>query len=203
MEGRTLAIAAFNTKLDDDFNIATSDPVEREKIRLAMEETAARIEADMDPVAAAARMDTDEVVGLSELRDYLERLVEAAWQTPRHCRNPRIWSLHDLSVLASGGRAAAAVEKAQSVERKNELREGCVAVTVATEGTFWRRASPKDAAFVEVGATVGEGDTIGLMEVMKTFAVVKAGVSGVIEAFAVEDGGSVEARAVVAWVRVG
>ena len=32
MEGRTLAIAAFNTKLDDEFEIATQDPAERAKI---------------------------------------------------------------------------------------------------------------------------------------------------------------------------
>src|SRR5688572_6690936 len=32
MEGRTLAIATYNTKLDDNFQIETSDPVERKKI---------------------------------------------------------------------------------------------------------------------------------------------------------------------------
>jgi len=102
MEGRTLAIAAFNSKLDDDFEIETDDPAERAAIEQGMATTAARIETDMDPVAAAARMDTDEVVPLSRLRSWLEVLVEAAWQSAgsRRTKNPRIWSLHDLEVLA-------------------------------------------------------------------------------------------------------
>ncbi|MFK7928520.1 MAG: acyl-CoA carboxylase subunit beta [Myxococcota bacterium] len=101
MEGRTLAIATYNSKLDDNFEIATEDPEERAAIEAGMAKTAARIEADMDPVAAAARMDTDEVVPLAELRDWLVCLVEAAWQASgyRRTKNPRIWSVHDLEVL--------------------------------------------------------------------------------------------------------
>jgi len=102
MEGRTLAIATYNSKLDDDFEIATDDPEERAAIEQGMAKTAARIEADMDPIAAAARMDTDEVVPLGRLRAWLECLVEASWQSAgvRRTKNPRIWSLHDLEVLA-------------------------------------------------------------------------------------------------------
>jgi acetyl-CoA carboxylase carboxyltransferase component len=101
MEGRTLAIATYNSKLDDDFEIATDDPEERAAIEAGMAKTASRIEADMDPVAAAARMDTDEVVPLGELRPWLECLVACAWQSTgyRRTKNPRIWGLHDLEVL--------------------------------------------------------------------------------------------------------
>jgi 3-methylcrotonyl-CoA carboxylase beta subunit len=101
MDGRTLAIATYNSKLDDDFEIATTDPVERAEIEEGMRKTAARIEGDMDPVAAAARMDTDEIVALAELRDWLACLVECAWQNTgsRRTKNPRIWSMHDLEVL--------------------------------------------------------------------------------------------------------
>ena len=101
MEGRTLAIAAYNSKLDDDFEIATDDPAERAAIEEGMTQTAARIEGDMDPVAAASRMDTDEVVPLGRLRPWLECLAESAWQSIgyRRTKNPRIWSLHDLEVL--------------------------------------------------------------------------------------------------------
>lgn len=101
MEGRTLAIATYNSKLDDDFEIATDDPEERAAIEAGMAEVASRIEADMDPVQAASRMDTDEIVPVSELRDWLVCLVESAWQATGHRRtkNPRIWGLHDLEVL--------------------------------------------------------------------------------------------------------
>ena len=104
MEGRTLAIAAFNTKLDDDFEIATSDPEERRQIEEGMRATEERIEGDMDPYKSAAQMDTDEIVSPGELRDWLCCLVEASYQAQgaRRIKNPRIWSLHDLQVLVEG-----------------------------------------------------------------------------------------------------
>jgi len=106
MEGRTLAIAAFNTRLDDDFEIVATDPAERAKISADMRETEARIERDMDPFVAAQKLDTDEIVELGELRDYLAVLVEMAYQSTgyRRIKNPRIWSMHDLRVLVGGGR---------------------------------------------------------------------------------------------------
>ena len=102
MEGRTLAIATYNSKLDANFEIATDDPQERREIEEGMARTAARIEEDMDPVAAAARMDADEVVPPREIRAWLEVLVSASYQSSgyRRVKNPRIWSLHDLEVLS-------------------------------------------------------------------------------------------------------
>jgi len=101
MEGKTLAIGAFNTKLDDNFQIATKDPKERAEIEKGMNELASRIEKDMDPIKAAAQMDVDELIKLEELRSYLEILIEASYQSQgtRRIKNPRIWSLHDLQIL--------------------------------------------------------------------------------------------------------
>lgn len=106
MEGRTLAIAAYNTKLDDDFQIMATDPAERAKIEAGMRDTEARIERDMDPFVAARQMDTDEIVELGELRAYLGALVEMSYQNTgyRRIKNPRIWSMHDLRVLVGGPR---------------------------------------------------------------------------------------------------
>lgn len=104
MEGRTLAIATYNTKLDDDFEIVATDPDKRQQIEQGMKSVEARIEQDMDPYLAARQMDTDEVVALHELRDWLRVLVEASYQTIgyRRVKNSRIWSLHDLHVLTGG-----------------------------------------------------------------------------------------------------
>ena len=106
MEGRTLAIAAYNTKLDDDFQIMTTDPAERAKIEAGMRDTEARIERDMDPFVSARQMDTDEIVELGELRAYLGALVEMAYQNVgyRRVKNSRIWSMHDLRELVGGVR---------------------------------------------------------------------------------------------------
>ena len=63
-----------------------------------------RIEADMDPMASARQMDTDEIVLVSELRNALTVFAEASYQAPgyRRIKNPRIWSLHDLQLLDEG-----------------------------------------------------------------------------------------------------
>jgi len=102
MEGRTLAIGAYRTKLDDNFNIITQDPKERAKVEAGMKAVEDRIEADMDPYKAARQMDTDEIVPVHELRDYLMTLVEMCYQSIgyRRVKNPRIWSMHDLNVLS-------------------------------------------------------------------------------------------------------
>ncbi len=102
MEGRTLAIATYHTKLDDDFEIATRDPAERAEIEQGMRAVEERIEGDMDPYRSAAEMDTDEIAAFGELRGWLELFAETAYQSIGHRRikNPRIWSLHDLAALA-------------------------------------------------------------------------------------------------------
>lgn len=106
MEGRTLAIATYNTKLDDDFQILTQDPDERQKIQDGMRAVEARIEADMDPFVAARQMDTDEIVELGAVRDWLAALVEMSYQGVgyRRVKNPRIWTMHDLQEIVGGVR---------------------------------------------------------------------------------------------------
>jgi acetyl-CoA carboxylase carboxyltransferase component len=103
MEGRTLAIGAFRTKLDDEFRVV-GDERERERVRDGMKEIEERIERDMDPALAASRMDVDEIVLPGELRTWLEAAVSMAYQSIgyRRVKNPRIWSLHDLRALTDG-----------------------------------------------------------------------------------------------------
>lgn len=102
MEGRTLAIGAYRTKLDDDFRIVAETEKEREEIRRGMEAVEERISREMDPLVAASRMDVDEIVAPGELRLWLEAVVAMSYQGVgyRRVKNPRIWSLHDLRVLA-------------------------------------------------------------------------------------------------------
>ncbi len=105
MEGRTLAIGAFNTKLDDNFNIVSTNPEEHDKIKQGMDEVERRITEEMDPIRSARQLDTDEIVLMSELRAYLETLVEMTYQTIgyRRVKNPRIWSMHDMDALYGYG----------------------------------------------------------------------------------------------------
>ena len=59
-------------------------------------------------------------------------------------------------------------------------------------GTFYRAPSPGAKAFVEVGQTVKEGDTVCIIEAMKLLNEIEADRSGVIKAILVENGQPVE-----------
>jgi len=53
-------------------------------------------------------------------------------------------------------------------------------VLTPVPGIFYRRPDPGSDPFVEVGAQVKEGDTIGLVEIMKNFQPVEAEVGGTV-----------------------
>jgi len=59
-------------------------------------------------------------------------------------------------------------------------------------GTFYRSSSPGAAAFVEVGQTVKEGDTLCIIEAMKLLNEIDADKSGTITQILVENGQPVE-----------
>jgi len=59
-------------------------------------------------------------------------------------------------------------------------------------GTFYRSPSPDAKAFVEVGQTVKEGDTICIIEAMKLMNEIEADASGSVKAILVENGQPVE-----------
>ncbi|WP_151635726.1 acetyl-CoA carboxylase biotin carboxyl carrier protein [Noviherbaspirillum aerium] len=59
-------------------------------------------------------------------------------------------------------------------------------------GTFYRASAPGNPAFVEVGATVKEGDTLCIIEAMKLLNEIDADASGVIKQILVENGQPVE-----------
>jgi acetyl-CoA carboxylase biotin carboxyl carrier protein len=59
-------------------------------------------------------------------------------------------------------------------------------------GTFYCAPSPGERPFVEVGSEVSLADTVCLVEVMKLFNSVKAGVAGTVVEVLVENGAMVE-----------
>jgi acetyl-CoA carboxylase biotin carboxyl carrier protein len=65
-------------------------------------------------------------------------------------------------------------------------------VTSPMVGTFYRAPSPGADAFVQIGDTVKEGDTICIIEAMKLLNEIEADKSGVIKEVLVENGQAVE-----------
>ncbi len=58
------------------------------------------------------------------------------------------------------------------------IPDGCHAVVCPADGIFYRRPRPGDPAYVEVGSEVRTGQTLGLIEAMKTFSPIPYGGPG-------------------------
>jgi acetyl-CoA carboxylase biotin carboxyl carrier protein len=59
-------------------------------------------------------------------------------------------------------------------------------------GTFYRSSAPGSPAFVEVGSTIKEGDTLCIIEAMKLLNEIDADISGTVTKILVENGQPVE-----------
>jgi len=59
-------------------------------------------------------------------------------------------------------------------------------------GTFYRSSAPGAPAFIEVGSSVKEGDTLCIIEAMKLLNEIDADASGIITKILVENGQPVE-----------
>jgi len=77
--------------------------------------------------------------------------------------------------------------------------EGAHVVVAPVAGTFYRAPAPGAAPFVEPGQRVGAGDPVGLLEVMKLFNSVPAGVAGrVVRVLAADATAVVEGQPLIA-----
>lgn len=60
-------------------------------------------------------------------------------------------------------------------------------------GTFYTQSAPGEPIYQSAGDAVAIGDTVGLIEVMKTFIEVKAEVAGIFKSYLAENGAAVTA----------
>ncbi|WP_162300087.1 acetyl-CoA carboxylase biotin carboxyl carrier protein [Kineobactrum sediminis] len=90
------------------------------------------------------------------------------------------------------GSAAAAQPTAAPVVESTLVPDNCVVVKAPNLGIFYRAPKPGAASYVELGAEVDNETEICLIEVMKLFTPVHAGMRGIIRHICVEDGDMVE-----------
>lgn len=68
-------------------------------------------------------------------------------------------------------------------------------------GVFYRSPAPGEPAFVNEGDTVTPETVVGMVELMKQFTEVSAGITGVLESFSVSDGDDVDTDMTIAVVK--
>lgn len=69
-------------------------------------------------------------------------------------------------------------------------------------GVFYRRPSPDQPEYVKVGDEVTADQTIGLVEVMKQYAEIKAGADGRVVSFPIENEAVIGPGDVVATIEI-
>ncbi|AEI93586.1 MULTISPECIES: acetyl-CoA carboxylase biotin carboxyl carrier protein [Roseobacter] len=93
---------------------------------------------------------------------------------------------------ASPVAAPAATPSASPAETADDPADLPGAVTSPMVGTVYMQAEPGAPAFISVGTKVAEGDTLLIVEAMKTMNHIPSPRSGTVKRIVVEDGAAVE-----------
>ncbi|MBS1158405.1 MAG: biotin carboxyl carrier protein [Proteobacteria bacterium] len=86
---------------------------------------------------------------------------------------------------------AAPASSSVNLDDEDDLPEGHV-VKSPMVGTFYRSPSPGAEAFVQIGQSVKQGETLCIIEAMKLLNEIEADASGVVKAILLDNGEPVE-----------
>ncbi|WP_299962745.1 acetyl-CoA carboxylase biotin carboxyl carrier protein [uncultured Roseobacter sp.] len=94
--------------------------------------------------------------------------------------------------VAAPAAASAPAAAPAPAEASDDPADHPGAVTSPMVGTVYMQAEPGAASFITVGASVAEGDTLLIVEAMKTMNHIPAPRAGTVKRILVEDGAAVE-----------
>ena len=142
--------------------------------------------------ALADLLKSNELTELEVMREYGEddtlnvRVSQVKNVAPQPIAAP-------VALTASQQSAPAAVSNAAPfVSSSEDPANHPGAVTSPMVGTVYMQAEPGAPAFITIGSKVNEGDTLLIVEAMKTMNHIPAPKSGSIQRILVEDGAAVE-----------
>ena len=142
--------------------------------------------------ALADLLKSNELTELEVMREYGEddtlnvRVSQVKNVAPQPIAAP-------VALTASQQSAPAAVSNAApSVSSSEDPANHPGAVTSPMVGTVYMQAEPGAPAFITIGSKINEGDTLLIVEAMKTMNHIPAPKSGSIQRILVEDGAAVE-----------
>ncbi len=114
-----------------------------------------------------------------------KRSTSSSTSPPAQLDSASKFDATDKPVVQPAESGAAQPEQVQTPAGHEMLRAPMV-------GTFYRRPSPDEPPFVEVGSAVAQGDPVCLIEVMKLYTTVESTASGEIASIFADDGDLVE-----------
>lgn len=84
------------------------------------------------------------------------------------------------------------IQESKRIIDEKIVEEGLISIKSPMLGTFYRASKPGEPPLVDVGAVVNETTTVCIIEVMKLFSTISAGVRGRITRICADDGQMVE-----------
>jgi acetyl-CoA carboxylase biotin carboxyl carrier protein len=139
-------------------------------------------------------------IELGDLKLDLRRTGGSQAQTPMREEKAVLRQPPAGAAETAGPNAPPAPLTREAADRK-PIPAGVSAVTAPMVGTFYRAPSPGAKPFVEVGDQVKADDTVCLLEVMKLFNSLKAGVDGTVEAIVADNAAQVAAGEPLVLIR--
>jgi len=124
-----------------------------------------------------------------DLRDQQEQVTV---KRPNSASVPVIAHHHASAPVHAAGGHAPASGSAVPAAPAADPNAGLVPIESPMVGTFYQAAGPDKPPFVSVGSPVGPDTVVCLVEAMKIFNEIKAGVSGTVERVVVRSGDAVE-----------
>lgn len=102
------------------------------------------------------------------------------------------YQLGDQRILLERGAAPLQAQESTLIPAQEEAEEKNV-VRSPISGVFYLAKDPDAEPFVQAGKSVGKGDTLCIIEAMKTMNEIRSPKSGVVAAILVSDGATVAA----------
>ena len=129
------------------------------------------------------------LIELMKEHDLSEIDLKQADHRVRIKRGGEVIATHSSPTIQTAGRSAAA---AGATAPQPAADAGMLMIKSPMVGTFYKASGPDSAPFAKVGDRIGPEKTVCIIEAMKVFNEIPAGVSGQIVAILVENGAPVE-----------
>lgn len=127
-----------------------------------------------------------------EIGDFKLHVQKHAGGGPAAVEVPRRGEPPPAPAAAPAAADAARTSASARNGAQESIPDGAVIVRAPMLGTFYRAPSPGERPFVEVGDKVAPDDTVCLVEVMKLFNSIKAGVAGTVVEILAQNAAMVE-----------
>ena len=128
---------------------------------------------------------------IKELSDYLEEFNLTEIEITEKDTNIKV-SKNNVSISNQPAATSANIStRNENVSEKSNVKSG-TEITSPIIGTAYHAPEPGAKKFVEVGKKIKKGDTIMIVEAMKTMNHVPSTADGVVKEICVEDGHPVE-----------